>query len=711
MKRVLLILFVLVLVPVVFAQETKRVVVLPFETVGAAEAYRVGLATGLQRALNVVNGVYSPPVGDAFMVFQRQHARNEVSAASVAAAFNASVLVSGRVTPVGNQAEILLGFSGPDYPELKDVTLLGPLDNPRQLLTVITNAVVSELGLRITAEDRTQLDGVYAATPSIPSLQAVGEASLRLPTFNTAALTAAAEIDSGSSWVLSEQARALALAGDEAGAMNVSQRAIDAQPNDIEALVIRANILLAAGNTGTARQAFDVALQLNPSHALALMGKGSLTEDAAQAQALFEAAIASYPRLVDAHLDLASLHAQTNSARALQTLRRGADQIPDSISLRRAVMQQAIRLNDPAGALSYLRQELNNSAANSPILYTLAMHLPRPEYLPQALQIVQEGRAAYPESANLSLAEATLLQEQGDHQAALDLLQEARERNPNNIEVLNQLAILQARQGDLEGARSTLESARGQNDTLQVNLAQIYLQAGQSSAAIETLKPLLQRNPADAELFALYGVALSRAGQVEQARNALDQALQLDPNQQLAQNALKMLEQEQSLTGGQMVEELRGDAATAFSAGRNAIETGNLQQAVQEFSRALEHQDSGLIAFYQAYALQLSGQTRSALAGYERALQDFPDSDVVLNNLGYAYLQLGRYDRALEYLNRAIEANPRNSEAQLNLGLTYYGLGRYANAISAWEQAVSLNPEVQTSIAELMQEARNRAGN
>lgn len=711
MKRVLLILFALVLASVVFAQETKRVVVLPFETVGAAEAYRVGLATGLQRSLNVVNGVFSPPVGDAFMVFQRQFARNEATPDTIAAAFSASVLISGRVTPAGNQAQVTLGFSGPDYPQIKEVSVTGPLDNPKQLLTNITNAVVNELGVRVSAEDRAQLERMYASAPSLPSLQAVGEASLRLPTLNTAALTAAAEIDSGSSWVLSERARALALAGDEAGAMNVSQQAIDAEPSDIEALIIRANILLSAGNTGTARQAFDAALQLNPSHALALMGKGSLTEDAAQAQALLEAAIASYPRLVDAHLDLASLHAQSNGARALQTLRRGADQVPDSISLRRAFIQQAIRLNDPSGALNYLRQELGNSAANSPNLYTLAMHLPRPEYQAQALQIVQEGRSVYPESATLALAEATLHQEQGDNQTALTILQDARERNPNNIEVLNQLAILQARQGDLAGARSTLESARGQSDILQVNLAQIYLQAGQSSAAVQTLEPLLQRNPNDAELFALYGVALSREGKLEQARNALEQALQLDPNQQLAQNAKQMLEQQQNLTSGQVIEELRGEAAVAFSAGRNAIETGNLQQAVREFSRALEHQDSGLIAFYKAYALQLSGQTRNAVAGYERALQDFPTSDVVLNNLGYAYLQLGRYDRALEYLNRAIETDPRNAEAQLNLGLTYYGLGRYANAVSAWEQAVSLNPAIRDSISELMQEARNRAGN
>ena len=49
--------------------------------------------------------------------------------------------------------------------------------------------------------------------------------------------------------------------------------------------------------------------------------------------------------------------------------------------------------------------------------------------------------------------------------------------------------------------------------------------------------------------------------------------------------------------------------------------------------------DPGPLAeFYRGYALQMSGRVRDAIVAYEAAQAGLPDSDVVLNNLGYAQL-------------------------------------------------------------------------
>jgi tetratricopeptide (TPR) repeat protein len=703
MKRLLSLLVLIVLtLNVALAQEVVRIVVLPFSAIGSAAPYQVGLATALQRSLNVIDGLYVPPVGDTLIVTQRLEDRNELSAARVASAFAASAVVSGRVTPVGSEAEVLLGFAGPAFPEIRDVIVRGPLSNPAQLTSLVLEAVIRELGLQPSSSDRNQLQQVVAQTPSLPSLNAVGEVSLRLPQASFEALAAALEIDGRSSWVLSELARARALMGEREAALELSQRAIDAAPADIEALVIRGNILIAAGDVAGAQQAFDAALAINAYHALALLGRGNAASDAAA----LEAAAQSYPRLVDAYLDLAALQ---SGARALQTLRRGAERVPDSISLRRAVMQQALDAGDAAGALAYLRQELANDEVRSPALYTLAQLLP-PQFEAQALELLREGRERYPQSTAVATAYAAALQQAGDASGAEAVLRHALEQAPADLELRNRLAIIQAQQGDFDAARATLEGVAELSDALQFNLAQIYLQAGQNRAALELLASLAQQHPLDAELQALYGVALGRTGNLAQAQRALERALELDPTQGTALAARRALEQQQRVTRGEPVETLNAAASVAFEAGLAALERSEFSEAAQAFARALEAQDSGIVAFYRGYALQRQGQSRQALPLYERALQDFPESDVILNNIGFAQLQLGRYDLALDALNRALAANAQNPEVHLNLGFTYYALQRYAQATQAFEEALRLRPGLQDDIGQLLETARSRAG-
>ncbi len=707
MKRVLLTLLFSLLTATALAQNVERLVVLPFNALGSAEAYGLGLATGVQRSLNVLDNVYVPTIGDTLLVTQRLQSQERLSSENVVTAFGASVIISGQITAQGNQADVLLGFAGPRYPEIKDLSVQGPLDEPQQLLQVVIDAVINELGLRVSGDDRRQLNAVIAQTPSLPSLQAVARAALRLPGNNLTELNAAAQLDPASSWVLSEQARALALAGDGPAALENSLTAIQLEPNDIEALIIRAIILRSAGELEVAQQAFDAALQINPAHALALEGKGQLSGDAAQAQQLFEASLNSYPRLVNAYLDLASLQRGQSEQRTLQTLRRGAQAIPESVTLHGAVIRQALRLGDSTGALTYLRQVLSEEANLSPALYSLAALLPS-EFSTEALELLSAGKTRYPQSDTIALAEAEVLESSGDNQSAEAVLTEAFAFNPESSQLANALAILQARNGKIEAAKTTLESVAGQNPTVRVNLAQLYLQAGQSQAAINTLEPLLQRSPDDAELYVLYGIALGRSGRYEQALNSLDQALALNPESSSAQGAKAAIEQQRELTKNQAIE-LNQDAAVAFEAGLSALGNGELEQAAQNFAQASELQDNSLIAFYQGYALQRSGQIRAALPLYERALEDFPESDTVLNNLGYGYLQLGRYDLALDYLKRAVAADPENTEAQVNIGLTYYSLARYAQAVSAWETALSLDAGLESSIGNLLEDARTKA--
>ena len=686
----------------VSAQEVTRIAVLPFDAQGSTDTYGFGMATALQRSLNVIDNVYAAPVGDTFLYTRRLIDENRVSVENVASAFGASVVVSGRLAVQADSAAAVLSFAGPLYPDAKDVSLNVASGSPAALSAAVVDAVINELELGVSASDRTQLGAVTAQTPSVPSLAAVAQGALRLPTATLTALANATALDPNSSWVQSEYARALALAGNVQDALAASQKAVDLAPNDAEALVVRGIILQAAGDANTAMTAFDAALALNPAHAYALAGKGNVTGDAT----LLERAVGAYPRLVDAYLTLARLQ-QGNPQAALQTLRRGAAAVPESVALHGAFMQIAIGLGDASGALAYLQGVLATQTDPSAGLYSLAALLPDGDA--GALTLVQQGLERYPNDPVLALASADLLERSGDTPGAEVALSASLAANSDNVQVANALAILQAKRGDTEAARDTLASVGSQNEVSSFNLAQLYLQAGQTDAALTTLEPLVAANPDDAELQALYGNALGRAGRTQEADAAFERALSIDPNLESARRARSLAEQQNALTGGQRVE-LNAAAAAALAEGQSALQTGDYSGAASAFGRARAAQDDGLVAFYQGYALYLTGQTRAAADAYARAAEAYPESDAVLSNLGLAQLELGRLDLALSNLEKAVAANDQNANAHLNLGQANYELGRYGAAVAEWDRALALEPGLESVLGDRLADARAKAG-
>lgn len=686
------------------AQDVKRVVILPFNASGSIGAYGLGLATSLQRSLNAINNVYVPPIGDSFQVVQRLLQAEQLTPTNVATAFGSSVLVAGDIKAEGNTGSVLLGFSGPDYPESKQIEITVPLDSPAAMVQQVAETIIRELALNTTPDDLREVAAINAQVPSAPSLNAVSESALQLTSRGLNNLEAAIQLDVNSSWVNAEYARELAIVGDLTRAGEISLNAINLQPLDIEALVTRGIILRRAGDNETALQAFDAALALNPSHAIALAGKGAVQGDAAS----LEQGIAVYPRQVDAYLELAVLQNQANPTRALQTLRNGATVVPESVALNRAFMEQAISLGDTAGAVAYLQSV--TAQPNVPAgIYSLVTLLPT-ENQDQALAIIRDGRTKYPDNPNLAILEADLLNRAKDFAGAEAILQDTLAQNPGNPDVINALAIAQSAQGKIDEAKATFTSINTDPDA-QLNLARLLITVGQSQAALDTLTPLVQADANNAELQALYGLALRGTGKTTEAAAAFDQALTLDPNNELAQNAKQLLNEQQSITGGQGVA-LNADAQAAFEQGQGQLANGDIEGALASFKQVRTLQDNGLAAFYEGYTLQQlgGGRIREAVPAYQRALQDYPDSDIILNNLGYAYIQTGRYDLALDNLNRALAINANNVNANLNLGLTNYNLGRYADAVKAFDAALALEPNQPELVQRVYADAKAKAG-
>ena len=691
----------------VLAQSTKRIVIVPFNTSSGFDVYNLGLAAALQRSFNAVNGIYVPPIGDTIVVTQRMLEASNLSIASIAEAFDASVVISGQLDVSNSNAQIIIGLAGPDFPSIQNLTITADVNDPVSLSQAVATSIIQQLALSASQTDLDEMNLTLAEIPSLPSLGAVAQSSLQLPNVNLSNLSSAWQLDNGSSWVATEYARALALANTPGEAETMALEATTQGPTDIEAWVNYGIILRSNNKPAEAKIAFERALNLNPSHATALVGLASMQNSSAEAQTMLESAINAYPRLSQAYLELANLQFSDSPQAALQTLRRGTQAVPETVALHSAFIDYALELGDAQGALSYLQAELARQSNAPAGLYGLASRLSS-SFPAEVAAILQEGRSRYPDNANLILLDARMLEQSGDYAAAETILQNAQSSGSANPEIINRLAIVQAKQGKIEEAKQTFAALGGDNATSQYNLAQLYLEAGENQAALSTLEVLVNSNPNDADALAYYGVALGRLGRYQDALASFEQALSLNPNQAIAEQGKSQLEEQIQISGGQAIE-MNPEASQLFSQGQNALNNREFASAASLFSQARNLDDNGLLAFYEAYAYYFDGKPRQAVPGFNKALESFPNSDIILNNLGLVQIELGRLDLALDYLGRAIGINPSNDQAHLNLGLVHYRLSDYDKAISEWETALNLNPSLDATVSDLLADARAKA--
>jgi tetratricopeptide (TPR) repeat protein len=689
------------------AAPVTRLVVLPFDASRSVESLGLASAGAVQRALNQVDGVYVPPVGDPLLVLQRASQANLDPIAQVQRVFDPQAVILARIVGQHELEVELVVVVGDDD---RSIQLTGSVDDLSGLWHRIAERVLAEVGVAVGPADQVELRQALADAPSLPVLGPLGIATARLPGARLDDLEMALSLESDHPWLLAETARVAVLQGQLERGLELAERAAAIAGGQAEVRAVEGVVRSAAGDAAGAETAFRAALAANPVHAVALAGLADVaaiteTEGPAERVALLERAVTGSPRLVDAHLSLAALH--TDPTRRLQTLRRAAERLPDSVVVQRALMADVLAAGDARGALTLLQQAARDPIGASATHYALAAELPT-SVATEALAFVREGRERFPASTTLALAEADLLVATGDLSAAEGALRRVLTEVPDNRVAAEALATVLARSGRIDEARAVLLELDDPEGELELRLIELQLAAGRARAALAELEPRVTAGDRDPMVRTLYGIALGRVGRIDEAMTTLRAVIDEDPGAEVAVRALTVLEEQRRVAGDDALR-LEGEAAVAFEQGLYALETGDFASAAASFAQARSLQEAGLLAFYEGFARQRQGDSRGAIAAYTAALEELGDNDVLLNNLGFAQLQVGRLDLALETLRASVTANPDNALAQLNLGLTYYGLGNFAAALERFEAAVDLAPELEETAAPFIDESRRRS--
>lgn len=375
----------------------------------------------------------------------------------------------------------------------------------------------------------------------------------------------------------------------------------------------------------------------------------------------------------------------------------------------------AMKKSDNDRALTALDEAEKHTPQNSTIYYLRAKVLDKmPGMSALAKQQVARSLELNPMQTRPRLLLARLLKRTGEYQKAIAEMQAVLKRDPDSVDAKVELALLYVATDRNDRARrlllESIEAMPGEyrwhyhlgelsemegkiaeaikyfarafdlkpsTQTLDV-LVSAMIKAGQTDMALQTLssqQPMLDEFPM---LQHLRGLALARANQQDEAKEAFTTALKACQTidhvttvaRQMSQGigpmeALAMLEQ--LLTG-------ENELIFSFVMSQYLVATAQFEAADERLRRLDELVSAdaplriGMDKMLAMVKYQTGDYANSRIA-YERVLQRNPDDVGALNNAAFLMGDLlGQPEEALVLARRAHELDPRNSEVLDTLG-------------------------------------------
>jgi len=200
------------------------------------------------------------------------------------------------------------------------------------------------------------------------------------------------------------------------------------------------------------------------------------------------------------------------------------------------------------------------------------------------------------------------------------------------------------------------------------------------------------------------GITLENASNVQEAMEAFDKAIELDPqaawayyNRGLAYG--KVGDYRQAIRDFDKVIELNPQAAWAYK-DRGAVydKLGSYRVAIRDFDKAIELDPKVAWSYYnRGVAYMELGSYRVAIRDFDKAIELDPEAAWAYKNRGAIYDKLGSYRQAIKDYDRVIKLDPKDAGGYYNRGIAYGKLGDYQQAIRDFDKAIQLNPKVAWS--------------
>lgn len=428
--------------------------------------------------------------------------------------------------------------------------------------------------------------------------------------------------------------------GDLQGALDAADAALEAHPDNAQAKLRKAELLLDMGyrekdkqKIAEGRAIAEAILSVKPSSPDALFVKAKT--DLAEGKT--DDAITALRRAVDLKADWAEAHYLLGSALFLKRdmnaargeLLRALEIDVHLVEARKVLARIHSVLGEDEQAVDAGREVLAANPGDVSMRILVAQSLVRMRKRTEALQMLKEIPADQQTGESL-YAQGRIYVFEGNSAKAREYFLAADEQVPNHAEILQSLLKLDREEGRLDESVARIEAA----------------------ASAE---------PENASLIRMRGVAYVLAGRGPDAEASFRRAIELDPNNLAAYQSLAQY----------------------------LAVTGRREEVLRTYERAAaQRPDSAGLQLVLGSLYEAFGQISDAMKAYERGIELDPDLAPAKNNL--AYLLADRDEnlgRALDLAQEAKALLPESGHAADTLGWVLYKKGIPAAAIGYLKEA------------------------
>lgn len=522
-------------------------------------------------------------------------------------------------------------------------------------------------------------------------------------------------------------------------------RAVELNPNHVGALTHLGRLYAMSGAPEKAIESADKVLAQKPGDAAALVLKGLAKarmgnkDDAIQD---VEAAVKVDSKNMDAISLLAALYADLgNMDKAVELAKKGVEDNPKHIGIHLLLARMYEKSGNTDGAVDLLKKMITIQPDNQANRNRLAAYYHAKGKMKEAANVLKESIAANPDSSDAKLA---LVEYLGRDKATRELAEKELQRfvkeNPEDYKLQFALAKVYLGTKRVDEAKSLyqsisdkdrdgkdgaaartkiagllmmekkLDEAKALVDGVLTNdpknkdalltRAAISLASNDQDKGIADLRTLLGEDPGHVKGLRLKARAHLSKKEIALARESLEAAIQVSPqeaaaNFELAQLLVQTGKPDDAIAVLEKMQKFAPDHV-GIMLGMAKIYSGQRKwDKVTKVATQMQakHPEKATGYYYQGLALQASGKVDESVGLFEQSLKISPNAVEPLIAVAKSWFALKQPEKALERVEQAIGNNSKNFLAYNLKGEILILQKRMDEAAVAFQKANEINPK------------------